>query len=177
MSIKNILEAPNKILSEKSIKVTDVNSKETLEIIRDLIETAVNQKEPEAAGLAAPQIGFNKRIILVRDFKVLPNSDKLLIENKIMINPRIISESKVSDTDWESCLSIPGMYGQVKRPDGIKVTYLDENGNEHKIKARNFFARVIQHEVDHLDGVLFTEKMTGNLITEAEYNNLIDEDE
>lgn len=69
------------------------------------------------------------------------------------------------------------MYGQVKRPDGIKVTYLDENGNEQKIKARDFYARVIQHEVDHLDGTLFTEKMTGKLITEAEYNNLIDEDE
>jgi len=177
MSIKNILVAPNKILSEKSTKVTDVNSKETKEIIRDLIETAVNQKEPEAAGLAAPQIGFNKRIILVRDFKVLPNTDKLLIENRIMINPRIISESKNQDIDWESCLSIPGMYGQVKRPDGIKVTYLDENGNEQKIKARDFYARVIQHEVDHLDGTLFTEKMTGKLITEAEYNNLIDEDE
>jgi peptide deformylase len=177
MSIKNILVAPNKILSEKSTKVTDINSKETKEIIRDLIETAVNQKEPEAAGLAAPQIGFNKRIILVRDFKVLPNTDKLLIENRIMINPRIISESKNQDIDWESCLSIPGMYGQVKRPDGIKVTYLDEDGNEQKIKARDFYARVIQHEVDHLDGALFTEKMTGKLITEAEYNNLIDEDE
>ncbi len=177
MSIKNILVAPNKILSAKSSKVTDITSAETKEIIRDLVETAVNQTEPEAAGLAAPQIGFNKRIILVRDFKVLPNTDKLLIENKVMINPRIISESKNQDIDWESCLSIPGMYGQVMRPEGIKLTYTDENGTEHKIRAKNFFARVIQHEIDHLNGIIFTEKMTGKLITETEYNNLIDEDE
>jgi len=175
MSIKNILVAPSKILSEKSKKVEQIDA-DIKEIIRDLIETAVSQKEPEAAGLAAPQIGFNKRVILVRDFKHLPNSDKLLIENKIMINPKIVSKSKTTDTDWESCLSIPGMYGEVKRPEWIKLTYLDENGKEHKVKAKDFFARVIQHEVDHLDGILFTEKMTGKLITEEEYTNLIDDE-
>ena len=69
------------------------------------------------------------------------------------------------------------MYGQVMRPESIKLTYTDENGTEHKIRAKNFFARVIQHEIDHLNGIIFTEKMTGKLITETEYNNLIDEDE
>lgn len=176
MSIKNILVAPNKILSEKSKKVTQFDS-EVATIIKDLIETAVTQKDPEAAGLAAPQIGSNLRIILVRDFKPLPNSDKLFIENIIMINPKIISKSKTSDIDWESCLSIPNMYGQVKRPDSIKVTYQDEKGNEHKIKAKDFLARVIQHEIDHLDGILFVDKMTGDLITEEEYYKIINDDE
>lgn len=176
MSIKKILEAPNKILTEKSQKISQIDL-EAKEIIKDLIETAVSQKEPEAAGLAAPQIGFNKRIILVRDFKVLPDSDKLLIENKIMINPKIVSKSKQTNLDWESCLSIPYMYGQVNRADVIKVVYQDEDGKEHKIKAKDFFARVIQHEIDHLDGILFTERMVGKLITEAEYNRIINEDE
>lgn len=175
MSIKNILVAPNKILSDKSKKVINFDS-EVSEIIKDLIETAVSQKEPEAAGLAAPQIGSNLRIILVRDFKPLP-SEKILIENIIMINPKIISKSKTTDIDWESCLSIPNMYGQVKRPDSIKVVYQDESGKEHKLRAKDFLARVIQHEVDHLDGILFTEKMTGKLITEKEYFKMINDDE
>lgn len=143
-------------------------------IIKELIETANAQTNPEAAGLAAPQIGYNKRIILVRDFKVLPESEKIIITNIIMINPRIISESKETETDWESCLSIPNMYGKVSRPYSIKVVYTDEKGLEKKIKAKDFFARVIQHEVDHLNGVLFDSKITGKLITENEYNKIIE---
>lgn len=171
MSIKNILTVPNKILTDKSERVQSINE-EVRNIINELIETANAQVEPEAAGLAAPQIGYNKRIILVRDFKVLPN-DKMLITNNILINPRIISESKDTEVDWESCLSIPNMYGKVKRPYSIKVIYTDEKGIEKKIKAKDFYARVIQHEVDHLNGILFDTKILGKLINEAEYNKII----
>lgn len=173
MSIKSIITIPNKILNQKSEKIQSLDSN-VKKIISELIETANAQTQPEAAGLAAPQIGYNQRIILVRDFKMLPKSEKMLITNVIMINPRIISESKEEDTDWESCLSIPYMYGKVKRPYSIKVTYLDENGVEKKIKARDFQARVIQHEVDHLNGVLFDSKIIGKLITEEEYNKIIE---
>jgi peptide deformylase len=173
MSIKNIITIPNKILSQKSEKIQSIDA-DVKKIITELIETANAQTNPEAAGLAAPQIGYNKKIILVRDFKMLPNSEKMLITNIIMINPRIISESKEIETDWESCLSIPYMYGKVSRPYSIKVTYLDENGNEKKIKARDFQARVIQHEIDHLNGILFDSKIIGKLITETEYNKIID---
>lgn len=171
MSIKNILTVPNKILTDKSERVQSINE-EVRNIINELIETANAQVEPEAAGLAAPQIGYNKRIILVRDFKVLPNG-KMLITNNILINPRIISESKETEVDWESCLSIPNMYGKVKRPYSIKVIYTDEKGIEKKIKAKDFYARVIQHEVDHLNGILFDTKILGKLINEAEYNKII----
>lgn len=173
MSIKTIITAPNKILYEKSEKVQTINE-EVKKIINELVETANSQTEPEAAGLAAPQIGYNKRIILVRDFKVIPNSEKMIITNIIMINPRIISESKDEEIDWESCLSIPYMYGKVKRPYSIKVIYTDEKGLEKKIKAKDFFARVIQHEVDHLNGILFDTKIIGKLITEKEYNKIIE---
>lgn len=173
MSIKSILTIPNKILYEKSEKIQGINS-EVKEIINELIETVNAQTEPEAAGLAAPQIGYNKRIILVRDFRKLPNSEKLLITNIIMINPRIISESKELDTDWESCLSIPNMYGKVTRPYSIKLVYTDEKGIERKIKAKDFFARVIQHEIDHLNGIMFDTKITGKLITEKEYYKIIE---
>lgn len=175
MSIKNILTVPNNILSTKSekIQVIDDNVKK---IIQELIETANAQTAPEAAGLAAPQIGYNKRIILVRDFKFLPREEKMLITNIIMINPRIISESKELETDWESCLSIPNMYGKVNRPYSVKVIYQDEKGLEKKIKAKDFFARVIQHEVDHLNGILFDSKITGKLISEEEYNKEIEKE-
>ena len=140
----------------------------------DLLRGAVASETAEAAGLAAPQIGYSKRIILVRDFKKLPNTDKLLITNIIMINPRIISESKELESDWESCLSIPNMYGKVTRPYSIKLTYTDEKGLEKKIKAKDFFARVILHEVDHLNGILFDSKLDGKLITEEQYNKIIE---
>lgn len=172
MSIKNILIMPNKILTTKSSKVTNFDHK-TKEICQDLIETAISQKNPEAAGLAAPQIGENKRIILVRDFKILPNSEKMLVTNIIMINPKIISKSKELETDWESCLSIPLMYGKVLRAKNLKIVFQDEKGIEFKLKAQGFLARVILHEIDHLDGIMFNEKIIGKLITEEEYNKQI----
>lgn len=175
MSIKNIITVPDKILYAKSERVRSINT-EIKQIINQLIETANAQTEPEAAGLAAPQIGYSKRIILVRDFKRLPNSDKMLITNVIMINPKIISESKEFETDWESCLSIPNMYGKVSRPYSIKLIYTDEKGIEKKIKAKDFFARVIQHEVDHLNGILFDTKIISKLISEQEYNKIIESD-
>lgn len=175
MSVKNIITVPSPELYQKSQKVLEITP-EIKQISQDLLETGVAHKNPEAAGLAAPQIGHNVRVILVRDFKLLPKTEKLVVTNTIMINPKIISKSKETDIDWESCLSIPNMYGKVKRHSSIKVIFLDENGKEHKIKASNFFARVIQHEIDHLDGILFTEKLFGKLISEEEYN-LITENE
>ena len=173
MSIKNILTVPSKELYQKSKKISEINS-EIKQLAVDLLETGIAHKNPEAAGLAAPQIGSNFRVILVRDFKILPKTEKLVVTNFIMINPRVISKSKEYDVDWESCLSIPSMYGKVKRNSSIKLIYQDENGKEHKIKATDFFARVIQHEIDHLDGILFTEKLEGKLITEDEYNRIVD---
>jgi len=173
MSIKNILTVPAQQLYKKSQKITEI-TEYIKQLSQDLLETGVAHKNPEAAGLAAPQIGENLRIILVRDFKVLPNTEKLVVTNTVMINPRIISRSKEINLDWESCLSIPNMYGKVKRHSSVKLTYQDVNGKEHKIKASDFFARVIQHEIDHLDGILFTEKLVGKLITEKEYNTIIE---
>jgi len=175
MAIKRIIEAPNEILSTRTSKVK-FEDQDVVEIVKDLLETTINQKDPEAAGLAAPQIGYGKRICIVREFQEIPNSEKYSITNHVMINPKIISSSKEMDLDFESCLSIPNMYGKVLRHKSIKVIYLDENGKEIKIRAKDFFARVIQHEIDHLDGILFTEKILGNLITEEEYNKLIEKD-
>lgn len=173
MAIKRIIEAPNEILTTKTSKAK-FEEAEVSEIIENLLETAINQKNPEAAGLAAPQIGYGKRICLVREFQEIPGTEKFTITNHVMINPKIISFSKDLELDYESCLSIPNLYGKVLRPKSIKLIYTDHEGRERKIKAKGFFARVIQHEVDHLDGVLFTDKIIGKLITEEEYNKLLE---
>jgi len=175
MAIKRIIEAPNEILTTKTSKVK-LGEDGIKEMIEDLLETTINQKEPEAAGLAAPQIGYGKRICVVREFQEIPGTEKYTITNHVMINPRIISYSKELDLDYESCLSIPNLYGKVLRPKSIKLTYTNLEGKEVKIKAKDFLARVIQHEVDHLDGILFTEKIIGELITEEEYNKLLHEE-
>jgi peptide deformylase len=175
MSVIKIVQKGEKILEEKTEKVKAFDE-EVSKIIKDLTDTAINQKDPEAAGLAAPQIGYNKRICIVRNFIPVKDSDSFLIQNTVMINPKIISMSKEQEVEWESCLSIPSMYGKVLRPKSIKVLYQDEKGIDKKIKANGFFARVIQHEIDHLDGILFTNKVLGNLITEEEYNSMFEND-
>jgi peptide deformylase len=100
----------------------------------------------------------------------------VITKDYVLVNPKLISASEDMDIHYEGCLSIPDTYGQVKRHKKIKVSALDENGNEIKINTSGFFARVIQHEMDHLDGILFTSKMIGKVLTEQELDNLNSKD-
>ena len=106
-------------------------------------------------GLAAPQVGVQKRIIVIdlnfEDPHTPPN---------IFINPEIISSSASLDTYEEGCLSIPGVYLNVVRPSSIKFSYRDEMGRPKKMNAEGLMARCVQHEIDHLNGVLFVDKVT-----------------
>ena len=100
------------------------------------------------------------------------NSTGYNIEEFILINPKITETSKETEIDWEGCLSVPDKYGKVERYRKIKVTAQTLDGNTIHISAKNLFARVIQHEVDHLDGILFTSRIVGETITEAELDKL-----
>lgn len=113
-------------------------------------------------GLAAPQIGILKRVIVI---DTREEDGPGLIE---MINPEIL-EAKGSQTGPEGCLSIPGINGEVERRSYVKVKGLDRNGNEQIIEAENFLATVFQHEIDHLEGILFTDK--AKTIYKVEQNN------
>ncbi len=115
--------------------------------LKDLKETMA---EADGIGLAAPQIGQAVRIIAV-DFEG---------ETKIMVNPKIIKKSWLTETAEEGCLSVPKIYGQVKRHKKIKVEFFDEAGRPHRLAVRHLIARIIQHEIDHLDGILFIDKIT-----------------
>jgi peptide deformylase len=111
---------------------------------------------------------------VVRNFFVDPkDSQNMLSENIVLINPKIISKSKEVETDWEGCLSVPDVYGKVERYKKIKIYAVGIDGKDIKFKASDFLARTIQHEVDHLDGILFTDKVVGKTITEEELEALV----
>jgi len=140
-----------------------------------LLDTVRVAKDPEGAGLSATQIGISKRMCVVRNFFEDPlNPDEVRSDDIVLINPKIIQYSEEKNVDWEGCLSVPDAYGLVERAEKIKITAKDIDGNIIKIKAEGFFARTIQHEVDHLDGILFTSKIEGKTLTQKEFDKIME---
>ncbi len=173
MAVVPIVKKPNPILDNKTEKVTDFG-KETQDIIKNLKDTVDAAEDPEGAGLSANQIGVPKQICVVRNFIQDPlNPEDQFFKETVMINPKITSKSSEKEVDWEGCLSVPDTYGKVSRSIQIKVEYQDEEGKPQKIKAQDFFARVIQHEIDHLDGILFTSKVKGETVDSDYFENNI----
>lgn len=172
MAIKPILVVPDPRLYQKCQKVKEVDS-QVKQDVQDILDTLRAAKNPEGAGLAAPQIGILKRIIVVRRWLPDPaNPEGQIIKEYVLINPKIVTESEEISLNWEACLSVPHKYGKVRRHTKIKVAALDENGTEIRLKATGFFARVIQHEIDHLEGEIFTDKVVGELISEKELDEI-----
>lgn len=153
--ILNIIKYPNPLLRKKAKKVKKVDKK-----IKDLIKNMFDTvKNAPGVGLAAPQVGESLQIIVV-------NHE----ENQFaLINPKIKKKSKEIQIFQEGCLSVPGLIGIVERPEKIEVEALDKNGEKIKIEAEGFIAVIIQHEMDHLDGKLFIDRVKDkNLIREVE---------
>ena len=145
----NIITIGNDILKEKSAPVSEID-----ENIKKLIEqmTEVLDKK-KGVGLAAPQVGENKRIFITK----IPGDIQ-----RVFINPDIIQTSQELVSCEEGCLSIPGVWADVVRPSEIIVQAWDIGGKVYKIEARGVLARVIQHELDHLNGILFTDRLDEN---------------
>jgi len=122
------------------------------QLAKDMLITMYSAK---GIGLAAPQVGVHKRILVIDLNFEDPDAPPY-----VFINPEIISSSASLDTYEEGCLSIPGVYLNVLRPSSIKVSYRDEMGRSKKMNAEGLMARCIQHEIDHLNGVLFVDKVT-----------------
>lgn len=146
MTIRKIVEHPNPVLETECEKVT-VFDKELKVLIKDMFETMY---DAEGVGLAAPQIGIAKQIAVVD-----VGDDKGQI---VLINP-IVTASSGSQTGPEGCLSFPGLFGEVERAFEVTVKAQDENGKTFTIKANDFLARALLHEIDHLHGILFTSKV------------------
>ena len=134
----------NETLRKKSEPVRQIDKK-TLKLLKEMGES---MKEEKGVGLAAPQVGENIRMILV-----LLNNKNLIP----MINPVITVHSDETEVGEEGCLSLPGIWGNVKRYKEITVQYQNEKGEKQILKLECFNARVVQHEIDHLDGILFTD--------------------
>jgi len=151
--ILSILIEPNELLHKiaEAIDPADLNEPYIQKLIADMIETMYAK---EGVGLAAPQISQRVRLVVIsKEFNPLSRRKEL-----ILINPFWEKTSIFKDWDEEGCLSVPFTYGKVKRYRRIKVRALDEKGNELKFDANDYQARVIQHEVDHLDGIIFSSK-------------------
>lgn len=145
----------NKISDE--VDINNINN-EILDIIEDLKSTL---EDGIGLGIAAPQIGINKRIIVVgakkEDIKYNNAED---IPQTAMINPKWQKLSDETDIQFEGCLSVPSISGKVERYKNIKLEYYNENGNKIELELNGFFARLIQHECDHLDGFTLLNKVT-----------------
>jgi peptide deformylase len=177
MAIRKIVTIPDPVLRNKAQKVNGVGEEEK-KLAQDLLDTLEVAKDPEGAGIAATQIGVSKKMCVVRNF--FPNPAKngeYTHEDYVLINPKIVSTSKETEVDYEGCLSVPNVYGKVERYKKIKVDATDISGDRIKIKAQDFFARTIQHEIDHLEGVLFTDRVIGGVISEQEMDTVFAQEE
>ncbi len=152
MAIRNIREMGEEVLNKKCKMVTEMNLR-TKELIEDMLDTMY---EANGVGLAAPQVGVLKRIVVI---DVSPEGD----QPYILINPKIVATDG-EQTGQEGCLSVPGKQGQVTRPNYVKVVAQDVNMKEFELEGTELLARAICHELDHLDGHLYVEKVEGPLM-------------
>ena len=151
MAVKKILTEPNKILRQISQPVEKVGDEER-ELMRDMLETMYSAN---GIGLAAIQIGIPKRIIVM---------DLSKEENKKLpmyfVNPLITEKNNEKTTYEEGCLSVPNQFAEIDRPSKCEVEYLDYNGHKQNLQAEGLLATCIQHEIDHLEGILFIDYLS-----------------
>ena len=151
MALRKILTEPNKILREKSLVVENVD-KDLQKLMDDMLETMY---AAPGIGLAAIQVGVPKRVI------VLDIDSKEGSKNPMFfVNPEIIKKSDNNSTYEEGCLSVPGQFAEIDRPDKCYIKYLDYHGQPKEIKAEGMLATCIQHEMDHLEGILFIDYLS-----------------
>ena len=157
MSVQEVLKMGHPILQQVAEPVIAFNSAELDALIQDMYDTMYAL---EGAGLAAPQIGISQRIVIfcVEDNPRYPDIEP--VPNTVLINPEITFLDSELELGWEGCLSVPMLRGEVARNINIKYSGYDQNGCFFERYAQDFHARVVQHEVDHLDGILYPQRMT-----------------
>ena len=158
MALRNIMEQGEKCLEKHCRPVTEFNEK-LHTLLDDMAETLM---KANGVGLAAPQVGILRRVVLVLETNVPEEEDDYIIE---LINPEIIEKSG-QQAGPEGCLSVPGVFGWVERPDHVRVRAQDRNGEWFEVEGDGLTARAFCHELDHLEGTLFTTKATRMLTPE-----------
>ena len=162
MALRNIVEKGDSCLAKHCRPVTDFNNKLHM-LLDDMAETLI---KANGVGLAAPQVGILRRAVLVLETNVPEGEEDYIIE---LINPEIIATDGEQEGP-EGCLSVPGVYGWVKRPNYAKVRAQDRNGEWFEVEGVGLTARAFCHELDHLDGILFDE-VADHIMTEEELDN------
>ncbi|MCC0179414.1 peptide deformylase [Waterburya agarophytonicola K14] len=167
-----IAQIGESILRKKATPVTKIDDRKIVDLIETLIDTAINY---QGVGIAAPQISQPYRLFIVasRPSDRYPHAPTM--QPTAMINPRILDHNLEIEKDWEGCLSIPDVRGLVPRYKEIEVEYTNKEGETKQEILTGFVARIFQHELDHLDGIVFTDRVENeaDLYTEAEYRQII----
>lgn len=161
MAIRNIREIGDEVLTKKCKEVKEMTPR-IKELIEDMLDTMY---EANGVGLAAPQVGILKRIVVI---------DVTGEDPYVLINPRII-ESDGEQTGQEGCLSVPGKSGVVTRPNYVKAVAYNENMEQYELEGTDLLARAICHELDHLEGHLYVEKVEGKLLDVSEIEEIDEE--
>jgi peptide deformylase len=157
MSVRDVLRMGHPVLRERAKPVESFGTPELRELLQDMKDTMAARN---GAGLAAPQIGVSQRVVI---FGVAGNPrypDAEEVPFTVLVNPKIVLLSREVENGWEGCLSVPGMRGVVPRYTKLRYTGFDIEGNPIDRVAEGFHARVVQHECDHLDGILYPQRMT-----------------
>ena len=170
--ILTIIELGNPVLRQKASLVENIQDERIQKLIDDL---TLKVTKANGVGIAAPQVAQTSRLFIVasRPNPRYPNAPEM--EPTAIINPRILGHSTETVKGWEGCLSIPGIRGLVPRSQAVEVEYTDRHGKSQKQEFTDFVARIFQHEYDHLDGIVFLDRLESNfdLITEQEYQKLM----
>lgn len=158
MALRKIVTLPDPVLKRKAHAVTTFD-KNLHALIEDMVET---MRAAPGVGLAAPQIGLSDRLIVVEYYEKEQDEENEEAQKKVwaLINPEIVKASPEMVMGIEGCLSIPGLVGEVERHTEVQVKGLNRHGKPVRIKAKGWLARIFQHEIDHLNGILFTERAT-----------------
>lgn len=166
-----ILEIGNPVLRNPAKAINDVKNEEIIQLAKDLTVTA---QSANGVGIAAPQVAKSYRLFIMASRPSIryPHAPKM--SPTAVINPVILEHSTEKVKDWEGCLSVPNVRGLVPRYKEIKVEYTDIEGNKKQQILTDFVARIFQHELDHLDGILFSDRVESkDLYTEEEYQKII----
>ncbi|MBR4768415.1 MAG: peptide deformylase [Lachnospiraceae bacterium] len=178
MAILNIRQLGDEILTKKCKPIRLITPR-IRELAEDMLDTMY---EAGGVGLAAPQVGILKRIVVIDTTpdtdpdEAAEDTEPVESEKFVMINPEIL-ETDGEQTGYEGCLSYTGMCGVVTRPNKVRVAYTDLDGERYELTAEGFLARAVCHELDHLDGVMYTSKVTGTVMTNEEAAKLREEAE
>jgi peptide deformylase len=163
-----IAQLGDPVLRQAAQPIYDIQDEGVQRLIDDMAATLI---QSNGVGIAAPQVSASQRIFIVasRPNPRYPSAPEM--EPVPMINPRLVSHADEIVKDWEGCLSIPGIRGLVPRYQAIEVEYTDRIGKLHRQELTDFVARIFQHELDHLDGVVFLDRLetVKDIITDQEY--------